>query len=85
LVSTVVGRGACTGGVSARAMVANPLTAESIGDEVLDGDEVRWTGLRPIGGGIFFDVELVVELESRRSDDCCEASLDVGGASFRDV
>ncbi len=48
-------------------------TVDKVGDAVDDRDEVRCNGLRAIGGGAFFDVELVVEVDRRRSE--------VGGGS----
>lgn len=41
---------------------------DSVGDEADDRDEVRCIGLRATGGGAFFDAELVVEADRRRSD-----------------
>jgi hypothetical protein len=43
-------------------------TVDKVGDAVGDRDEVKCTGLRATGGGAFFDVELVVEVERRRSE-----------------
>lgn len=40
--------------------------AERVGDDVSEGEAVKWTGFRATGGGRL-DVELVVEVESRRS------------------
>lgn len=42
-------------------------TVERVGLDVLDGEAVRWTGFLATGGGAFFDVEEVVEVESLRS------------------
>jgi hypothetical protein len=42
--------------------------ADKVGEEVEDRDEVRCIGLRATGGGAFFDVELIVEVDRRRSD-----------------
>jgi hypothetical protein len=42
--------------------------ADNVGDEVDDREEVRCIGLRATGGGAFFDVELVVEVDSLRSE-----------------
>lgn len=85
LVSTAAGRGGCVGAIPSRAVDANAFTVDSVGEEVVDGEEVRCTGLRPTGGGAFLDVELVVELESRRPGGCCGVSLDVPGLSLRDI
>jgi hypothetical protein len=41
---------------------------DNVGDEVDDREEVRCIGLRATGGGVFFDVELVVEVDSLRSE-----------------
>jgi len=43
--------------------------ADKVGDDVDDLDDVRWMGLRPTGGGTFFVVELVVDVDRRRSSD----------------
>lgn len=43
-------------------------SVDKVGDAVDDRDEVRCTGLRATGGGAFFDVELVVEVDRRRSE-----------------
>ena len=42
---------------------------DNVGDDVDDLDEVRCIGLRPTGGGTFFVVELVVDVDKRRSSD----------------
>lgn len=43
-------------------------TVDRVGDAVDDRDEVRCTGLRATGGGAFFDVELIVEVDKLRSE-----------------
>ncbi len=40
---------------------------DSVGVDVDEGEDVRWTGFRATGGGAFFDDELVVEVDIRRS------------------
>jgi hypothetical protein len=56
-------------------------TVERVGLDVDDGEEVRCFGLRATGGGAFFDVELVVDVDKRRSGtsgcDCPAAGLKV--------
>ena len=42
-------------------------TAERVGLDVEDGEEVRCLGLRATGGGAFFDMELVDDVDKRRS------------------
>jgi hypothetical protein len=37
------------------------------GEDIPEGVAVRWTGFRATGGGIFFEAEEVVEVESRCS------------------
>ena len=50
---------------------------ESVGEEDEEAEEVRWIGFRATGGGApFLDVELVVEVERRRSIGvCCDCDL----------
>jgi hypothetical protein len=42
-----------------------------VGEEVAEAEEVRWIGFRATGGAAFLDVELVVEVERRRSIAVC--------------
>lgn len=61
---------------------------ERVGEEDDEAEEVRWMGFRATGGGApFFDVELVVEVERRRSIGvCCDFDLVVMvGGSLSDV
>jgi len=64
--SVVVGRGFCCDGKGPRD-VEKVDAADKVGEEVDDLDEVRCMGLRPTGGGTFFVVELVVDVDERRS------------------
>jgi hypothetical protein len=56
---------------------------DNVGDEVDDREEVRCTGLRATGGGVFFDVELVVEVDRRRS--AAGGGTEVVEAFFKEV
>jgi len=51
---------------------------DRVGDEVSEGELVKCTGFRATGGGRL-DVELVVEVESRRS--CVDVRLGWGRAA----
>jgi hypothetical protein len=61
----VVERVGWTGGADGRDAVTD--TVERVGLDLEDDGEVRCFGLRPTGGGTFFDVELVVDVDRRRS------------------
>jgi hypothetical protein len=56
---------------------------DNVGDEVDDREELRCTGLRATGGGVFFDVELVVEVDRRRS--VAGGGIEVVEAFFKEV
>ena len=61
----VVERVGWAGGADGRDAVTD--TVERVGLDLEDDGEVRCFGLRPTGGGTFFDVELVVDVDRRRS------------------
>jgi hypothetical protein len=75
------------GGADGRDAVTD--TVERVGLDLEDDGEVRCFGLRPTGGGTFFDVELVVEVDKRRSGtagfDCPAVGLKVEVLSPRPV
>jgi hypothetical protein len=76
--STEDGRVACCGTLE---------TVAKVGVDVEDGEKARWAGFRATGGAAFLDVELVVEVERRRSAGF-GAGLGLvveGRISFRDV
>lgn len=56
-------------------------TVERVGLDLEDDGEARCFGFRPTGGGTFFDVELVVDVDRRRSGttgfDCPAVDLKV--------
>ena len=64
--SAVVGRGLCWEGKGPRD-VEKVDAADRVGEDVAEREEVRCMGLRPTGGGTFFVVELVVDVDRRRS------------------
>jgi len=75
--SAVVGRGFCWEGNGPRD-VEKADAVDNVGEDVDERGEVRCMGLRPTGGGTFFVVELVVDIDRRRSSaDAGREAVDV--------